>query len=115
MTTHDIAQQLIQHCRELRFSEARRALFAPDAVSVEADGSTTQGLEALDAKQRQWQAGIEQLHGVEVSAPIVTPHYISIAFTWELTLKGQPRGGWSEIGLFQVKDGRVVREQFFYA
>lgn len=115
LSLQQIAQGLIQHCRALRFSQARHELYASDAISVEADGSEVRGLEALDAKQAQWQAGFDQLHGVQISEPLITDHFISIAFTWDLTPKAGPRGGWSEIGLFQVKDGQVVREQFFYA
>ncbi|MFN8844018.1 MAG: SnoaL-like domain-containing protein, partial [Chryseotalea sp.] len=40
--------------------------------------------------------------------------FFSIAFTWDVTYKGQPRGGWKEIGIYRVKKSKIISEQYFY-
>lgn len=114
MTTEQIAHRLAEWVRQGQFSEARQELFAPDAISQEPDGTLCQGLEAMDQKQNQWQASFEALYGVSVSAPLVTADSFALAFAWDMAYKGQPRHTWHELGVFEVREGRVVREQFFY-
>ena len=110
----DIANQLAEGCRQLKFMETRKKLFAENAISIEADGKPIAGLEALEAKNKTWQESIDKLYDLQISVPLVNGNFFSIAFTWDLAYKNQPRYIWHEIGLFQVKEGRVVREQFFY-
>jgi hypothetical protein len=114
MTTHQIAARLIELCHAQQFSEARKTLYAADAISIEADNKAISGLAALDEKEKAWHGSIEQIHQIAISEPLVNGQFFSIAFTWDLTYKGQERGGWKEIGVFEVKDGKVVLEKFYY-
>jgi hypothetical protein len=114
MITEKIAQRIKALCAEKRFSEARQQLFAEDAVSVEADGTTRRGLHELEAKHTQWLESMTALHEVQVSEPLVNENRFAIGFTWDVTYHNQPRTMWHEIGVFHVKEGKVVHEQFFY-
>jgi hypothetical protein len=114
MTTSALAHTLIKHCKDLQFSEARKKLFSRKIISIEADGSVLKGLRALNAKQKQWHGSIEKIHGVKLSKPLINGDFFSIAFTWDVTYKGQPRGRWKEIGIYRVKKSKIISEQYFY-
>lgn len=114
MTTKQIATRMIALCAKKEFSEARHELFAEDVVCQEADNKKMKGLKALDKKQKAWVGSMEKIHSLKISKPLVNGNFFSLAFTWDVTYKGQPRGGWKEIGVYEVKDGKVVLEKYFY-
>lgn len=97
-----------------QFRQARQELYAPHAVSTEAEGKTYEGLQAIEAKHDNWHASIEAIHAVQASHPLINGQFFAIAFTWDMAYKGQPRHTWHEIGVFQVDNGKVVREVFYY-
>ena len=46
--------------------------------------------------------------------PVIGGNYFSFACMLDATMKGMGRVKFEEICVFQVKDGKVVSEQFFY-
>jgi len=57
---------------------------------------------------------VEEVHGGWASEPIVAGNFISVAMGMDVTMKGQGRMNMDEIALYEVKDGKIVKEQFFY-
>jgi ketosteroid isomerase-like protein len=120
MNTEQIAKRLVQLCREGKGNEAQDELYAADAVSIEMEGSTSglperaKGMAAIKEKGRQFNAGVEQVHGGTVSDPIVAGNWFSIEMTMDATMKGRGRVNMQEICVYQVRNGKIVREQFFY-
>ena len=55
------------------------------------------------------------MHSAEVNAPSIGDDQFAVQYTYETTHKpsGQPHR-MSEMALYRVRDGRIVREQFFY-
>ena len=74
----------------------------------------TNGREAVKAKGVARRAMIETMHTYNVSEPIVAGEFFSVVLKQEVTFKGKPRMTFEEIGVFHVKDGKIVKEQFFY-
>ena len=120
MNTEQIAQRLVVLCREGKFEQAQNELFAEDAVSIEPEGlppgalGSVSGLEAIRAKGREFQARTEAIHGLTVSEPLVAGNWFSVKMTLDITMKQYGRMQMGEICLYHVRDGKVVREQFFY-
>jgi ketosteroid isomerase-like protein len=114
MTIKQIATRMIALCAKKKFKEARYELYADDAVCFEADNKKLKGLKALDRKHEVWMGSMEKIHGLKISKPLINGNFFSIAYTWDVTYKGQERGGWKEIGVYEVKDGKVVLEKYFY-
>ena len=54
------------------------------------------------------------MHGGYVGEPIVAGNHIAIAMGMDVTMKGAGRMKMDEIALYEVKDGKIVKEQFFY-
>jgi ketosteroid isomerase-like protein len=116
-TTMQIAQQLAALCREGQ--EAFDALYAADAVSVEAAeipgmGREVRGIEALKAKSARWYAEHE-LHSATVTGPWPHGDRFILGFAIDVTQRstGQ-RVQMDDMALYTVADGKIVREEFFY-
>lgn len=120
MNTEAIAARLVELCRQGKYEQAQDELYADDAVSIEMDGlppgmaRDTRGLEAIREKGRQFNATIEAVHGGSVGEPIVTGRWFSLVMTMDATFKERGRVDMREICVYQVRDGKIVREQFFY-
>jgi hypothetical protein len=120
MSTEAIARRLVELCREGKYEDAQRELYAEDAVSIEPDGlppgmlGNVKGLPAIFEKGRKFQESIEQMHGGNVSDPVVAGNWFSCEMTLDVSMKGVGRMTMTEICVYHVKEGKVDREQFFY-
>jgi ketosteroid isomerase-like protein len=120
MNIEAIAKRLVELCREGKYEDAQRELYAEDAVSIEPDGlppgalGSVKGLAAIYEKGRQFNAMIEAVHGGSVSEPVVAGNWFSVVMTMDVTMKGRGRMNMSEICVYRVRDGKIVHEQFFY-
>jgi hypothetical protein len=117
MDTQTVADRLAELSRTGQFKLAQDELYASDAVSVEPEGSfwpTVEGIEALNAKVAKWEEMVEEVHGIDVTAPLVSGNYFTCVMSFDLTLQGQGRTQGTEVAVFHVKDGRIVLEHFFY-
>ncbi len=122
-TQHDtdiaeIASRLVEFCRRGDYVGAQKALFAPDAISVEPEGSTqgqiTKGLTAI-AKKSDFFSKAYEVHSSTVSEPIVAGDFFACSMTFDVTDRSSgARIPMNEICVYEVQDGKVVREQFFY-
>jgi ketosteroid isomerase-like protein len=117
--TSAVAQELVNLCRAGRNMEAIERLYAPDVVSVEAVETPAfpaemRGIDAVARKNEQW-AESNEVHVFEVNGPFVGEDQFAVQYTFDTTSKatGQ-RTQMTEMALYTVKDGKIVREQFFY-
>ena len=70
--------------------------------------------EGIQKKGQWWQENFE-VHGTKVSDPVVADNHFAVTFWMDTTHKpsGQ-RSQMNEIAVYQVKEGKIWREQFFY-
>lgn len=121
MTLKDIAGELVAGCRENRAKENLPKLYAKDAVSVEAqdmDGSgrETTGVDAIRGKHEWWENNMEVTGGT-ISDPMLHGDD-RFAVIFEMQGKEKATGksfDMKEVGVYHVADGKIVREEFFYA
>ena len=118
MTTRDIANRLNELFKENKWMEAQDELFSEDAISIEPDHSPglkrAEGLEAIKKKGRDFNEMVEEVHGGYASEPIVAGNHIAVTMGMDATYKGMGRQKMDEIVVYEVKDGKIVKEQFFY-
>jgi hypothetical protein len=57
---------------------------------------------------------IEELHSSSISEPVVGGHHFSISWKMEVTMKDRGRQILDEICVYDGKDGKIVKEQFFF-
>jgi SnoaL-like domain len=118
MTTQDVANRLSEFFRENKWMEAQEELFSDDAESIEPPGSpglqSVKGKAAIKKKGDDFNNMIEEVHGGYAGEPIVAGNYIALAMGFDATMKGMGRQKMDEIAVYEVKDGKIVKEQFFY-
>lgn len=118
MTTQEVANRLVELCRKGQFTEAIEELFADDAISIEGEHAPqprTEGKANILKKGEQFSSMVDEWHGGEVSAPVVSSDFFSVMMSMDITYKGKERTQEDEICVYQVKDGKIVSEQFFYS
>ena len=117
MNTEQISNQLVDFLKQGNFEGAQKALFHSDIVSIEPEKANlpqTVGLEAVLSKGAQLREGVEAWHGITVSGPIVSKDYFAISLKVDLTFKGQAPSSMDEIIAYEVQDGKITKEVFYY-
>jgi hypothetical protein len=121
MTTQQIADRFYQLSQQNDWGTIQSELFSDDAESIEpahmADKGAlvnAKGREALIEKGKKFQESTEELHGGFSGKPIVAGNHFAVAMGIDATMKGMGRSKMEEIALYEVKDGKIVKEQFFY-
>lgn len=117
MTTREIAERLVALCREMQWEKAQRELYAEDILSIEPYASPafdkeTRGLAAIIEKGKRFDAMVETMHKIEVSDPLVATNSFACTMRMDVTMKGQGRMNMQELCVYEVKDGKVIVEQF---
>jgi hypothetical protein len=116
MSLQTIARSFVELCNQGKNFEVMRTMYAPDVVSVEADGNDTRGQEPVIHKSEVW-AGNNAIHSEKVRGPYFNgPNEFAAHFTFDVTRNatGQ-RQTLEEVGVYTVDDaGKITREQFFY-
>jgi len=117
-TTKEIANRLSELFKEGKWDEALAELFSEDAKSIEPPNvpglQSVEGLDNIKKKGQEFQSMVEEMHGGYTSEPIVAGNFIAFAMGMDATMKGQGRMKMDEIALYEVRDGQIVREQFFF-
>lgn len=122
MDTKEVGKKLVEYCRNGLNLEAISSLYSKDIVSVEAvsDGTIPQEVRGIDAvvdKNKRWYDNNE-IHHATAEGPFPHKDRFAVIFHYETTPKSGPLKGkrleFEEVALFYVKDGKIVREEFFY-
>ncbi|MEX2234609.1 MAG: nuclear transport factor 2 family protein [Cyclobacteriaceae bacterium] len=118
MTTQEIANRLVAFCRQADWESAHKALYATNAQSIEPYSTPefekiTEGMDAIRNKGKMFDAMVEKVHSIEVSEPLVAGNSIAFTLEVDMTMKGRGRMKSPELCVYQVKDGKIVSEEFF--
>lgn len=118
MTTQQIADRLVALCRQQKWEEAQKELYASDAVSIEPHATPgfdkeTKGLPAILEKGRRFVQMVEKMNSLTVSEPLVAGESFVCLMRMDVVMKGQGRMDMGELCLYKVKNGKVVSEEFF--
>jgi ketosteroid isomerase-like protein len=121
MNALEVGKKLVELCKQGKNDEAVETLYSPDVVSVEAGAPPGQnpesrGLAAVKGKSAWWNEN-HIIHSAETLGPYPHGDRFTVRFTYDITAKhlGNKRMVMDEIALYTVKDGKIVREEFFYS
>ncbi|MEM7073800.1 MAG: nuclear transport factor 2 family protein [Pseudomonadota bacterium] len=123
MTMMEVAKELVAGCREDRATENLDRLYAPDAVSAEAFAMPggempreVQGLDAIRGKHAWWNSTMDVLDA-SVTEPMVHGDD-RFAVIFKMKAREKASGNvmdMEEVGVYTVSNGKITREEFFYA
>ena len=117
MNTTDVANRLVELCKTGAWEQAQKELYSPDAESIEPKGAPAEYVKGMDAilkKGEMFNSMVEEMHGGSVSDPLVAGDFFTLTMEMDVTYKDRPRSKDSEVCVYQVKGGKIVKEQFFY-
>lgn len=117
MTNADAIKAFAELLKTGQHQEAAERFNAPGIVSIEAmEGpmARVEGAAAVKAKS-EWWYGAHEVHSATSEGPYVNGDQFAMRFSLDVTQKesGQ-RMQMQEIGLYTMRDGKVVEERFFY-
>lgn len=121
MTTHDIANRYYQLATQGQWAAIREELHdeniicqEPEKVAAWGQAVTILGREAIKAKSEANDAMIETIHSQYCGQPIVAGSFFSLVLKRDVTFKNKPRMAKEEVCVFEVKDGKIISERFFF-
>jgi ketosteroid isomerase-like protein len=118
-TTAAIAQELVALCREGKNLDAIARLYSPQVSSTEPVGgpdmpATVHGIDAVRGKN-EWWFNAHDVHSSSTHGPFVGEHEFVVQYEYDATHKESGRRMlMRELAHYTVKDGKIVREEFFY-
>lgn len=117
MTPQEIAQEFAALCKAGRFEEAGERFWAEDIVSIEpmtGDMAVLKGKAAVRGKGEWWYANHE-IHAAETHGPYVNGDQFALRFHLDVTMRASgQRMQMEEVGLYTLRDGKIVEERFFF-
>ena len=118
MTTQEVAQRLYELCEKGDSATAHNELYAGHATSTESNmqgqRETDSGLDAIKAKSKKFMDAVEEWHGGYTNPPVVFGKYIFMEMGLDATMRGMGRITMKEMAKYEVNNGKVVSEEFFY-
>ena len=112
----EIGAQLVAMFNAGQFKEIEKAFWSPDVVSVEGAGVNMawHGRKAVEAKNDWWMEDHE-MKGATADGPYVGSSGFAVKFKLDiLTRSSGQRELMEEVAVYQVKNGKIVREEFMY-
>jgi len=117
-TIHEVALQFMELARQEKWFDIQDQLFADNVRSIEPTNSpwfkNAEGKAAVRQKGENWVKRVEVAHRMHTSEPIVSGNHFAVVRDVDITVRELGRIQLSEIMLYEVKDGKIVSEQFFY-
>lgn len=117
MNTEEVGAKVAELVRQKEYEQAIDTLYADDIVSVEAEGiegmpAEMRGIDQVRGKTKWWISNME-VHSTEVSEVFAANDKFVLRYDVDVTDKSsKKRMKMSEIAIYTVKDGKIVREEF---
>src|SRR5260221_11859094 len=103
--------------KEKRF-EIQDEFFADNVKSIEPSGSPyfgyAEGKSSVRKKAEEFVKKIQDFHGAYTTQPVTGGNHFSVGRGIEITVEGFGRIKIDQIMLYEVKNGQIISEQFFY-
>ncbi|MGB3801063.1 MAG: SnoaL-like domain-containing protein [Lewinella sp.] len=119
MTTQAVAQRYHELMQTGQIEQVLKELYSPDIISLEPLNDSqlprrTEGMAAYREKEKLYFGQIEQMYASFLSPPAVSTVHFTVMLGMDVTIRGKSRKEKKEIGVFEVRDGKIVREEWFY-
>jgi hypothetical protein len=118
MTTKEIATRFNELAQQEKWFEIQDELFADNVKSIDPPNSPymgyAEGKAAVRKKGEDFVKLITDFHGASTTAPVIAGNHFAVGREMDITAEGHGRIQIKEIMLYEVKDGQIILEQFFY-
>jgi len=118
MTTQEVADRFNELAQQEKWFEIQDEFFAENVRSIDPPNSPyfgyAEGRAAVHKKGEDFVGRIEEVHSLSTTAPLITGNHFAVGRVKDITVKPHGRIQISQIMLYEVKDGKIISEQFFY-
>jgi hypothetical protein len=117
MSTREVAEKVVELVRQQAWYKALDTLYDKDIVSVEASASEGESAEKRGIDQVRgkidWWLNAMEVHSFTAKGPFVAHDRFVVQYDADVTEKNsKKRFQLSEVGVYTVKNGKIVREEF---
>jgi len=118
MTTQEVAARFNELAQKEKWFEIQDELFADNVKSVEPPNSSylkyAEGKGPVRKKGEEFVKKVQEFHGAYTTQPVIGGNHFAVGRSFDITTQDFGRIKIEEIMLYEVKDGQIVLEQFFY-
>ncbi|MGC3943253.1 MAG: nuclear transport factor 2 family protein [Chryseolinea sp.] len=118
LSTAAVAMRFNELAKEEKWFEIQDELFAENVRSVEPAGSPyfeyAEGKVSVRKKGEEWVARVRGVHQLTTSEPVVAKNHFAVSRSVDIDVEGHGRVVIDELMLYEVSDGKIILEQFFY-
>ena len=122
MTTQEVANRYHELASQGKWFEIQDELFADDVKSVEPVDApsryrylrSAEGKANVRKKAEEWVSRVETLYSQYFTEPVVGGDHFALGWGVDVDVAGLGRRKIDEIAVYEVKNGQIVLEQFFY-
>ena len=117
-TTREVATRFNELAQQEKWFEIQDEFFADNVRSIDPANSPyfgyAEGKSQVRKKGEDFVKRIEAVHRASTTEPLVIGNHFTVGRSKDITVQGHGRIQIDEIMLYEVKDGKIVLEQFFY-
>jgi hypothetical protein len=118
MTTLEVASRFAELAQQEKWFEIQDELFSDNVRSIDPADSPyfgyAEGRIPVRKKGEEFGKKIEAVHRTYTSAPVVAGNHFAVGREVDITLQGLGRIQINQVMLYEVNNGHIVLEQFFY-
>jgi len=118
LTTQEVAARFNELAQQEKWFEIQDELFAENVRSIDPPHSpyfgVAEGKASVRKKGEDFVSRIKAAHSLYTSEPLVAGNHFTVAREKDITVEPHGRIQINQIMLYEVKDGEIVLEQFFY-
>ena len=117
-TIYEVAARFHELAQQEKWFEIQDEFFAENVKSIDPVNSPyfgyAEGKAAVRKKGEEFVSRIEAGHRTYTSEPLVTGNHFAVSREIDITVRPHGRIQINQIMLYEVKNGQIVSEQFFY-
>ena len=118
MTTQEVATRFNELAQQEKWFEIQDEFFADNVRSIDPPNSPwfdyAEGKSPVRKKGEDFVKKITTVHSASTTEPIVSGNHFAVGREVDITVQGFGRIQINQVMLYEVKDGQIVLEQFFY-
>ncbi len=118
LTTQEVAARFNELAQQDKWFEIQDEFFAENVRSIDPPDSPyfgyAEGKAAVRKKGEDFVKRIQARHRTYTSGPLVAGNHFAVGREVDITVQPHGRIQINQIMLYEVKDGQIISEQFFY-
>ena len=118
LTIQEVATRFNELAQQEKWFEIQDELFADNVKSIDPPNSPyfkyAEGKTSVRKKGEDFVKRIEAVHKMYTTEPVIGGNHFAVGREMDITVQGPGRIQINEVMLYEVKDGEIVAEQFFY-